>query len=53
MWYQQAITSNEALELQELPKHAIIVGAGYIGKNASFLVAISRCRQSLGQLYAM
>ncbi len=28
---RQAITSNEALELQELPKHAIIVGAGYIG----------------------
>jgi len=27
----QAITSNEALDLQELPKHVVIVGAGYIG----------------------
>lgn len=46
---EHAITSNEALELQELPKHAIIVGAGYIA--CEFATIFSGCGAKVTQIF--
>lgn len=46
---EHAITSNEALDLQELPKHVVIVGAGYIA--CEFATIFIGCGAQVTQIF--